>query len=202
MRFWSRALGLVLVGSVGFLGPAGSAWATSPTTPMDSASVAAKKVSPKKWVHAVCVSLGDWERQIKDLGRSVETNLRGVSDLSQAKDELVRFMSDAVGATDKLLARLRKAGVANADNGDKIARVFKTGFTDARDVFAKARDAAGDLNTSDPTLFQASAADLTAALGRGSDAIGKTFDTAKHKYKLPALDRAFKADRSCGALRS
>jgi hypothetical protein len=125
-----------------------------------------------------------------------------VTDLSQARGQLVTFLGNAVDATDTLLARLGDAGVPDVKNGDKIARLFEKGFTGVRDIFATAQDDARSLNTSDPSQFQASATDIEKALTQGGDRLGKTFDTAKRKYKTPALNRAFKADPSCSALRS
>src|SRR5713226_3077247 len=121
MRLWSRLLGLVLVALLGLFGLAGGAWASVRTRPAELTSVVAKKSSPKKWVYSVCTSLGDWERKVRDLASSISSNLSGVTDLSQARGQLVTFLGNAVDATDTLLARLGDAGVPDVKNGDKIA---------------------------------------------------------------------------------
>jgi hypothetical protein len=67
-------------------------------------------------------------------------------------------------------------------NGDKIAKEFKNGFSQSRDVFASPRDTTQSLDASDPAQFGSSLTNIGTAIDNGANGIKSTFTSVDCKY--------------------
>jgi hypothetical protein len=158
-------------------------------------AVPSKEVSPERWARSVCSSLTDWIDEIEDLASDVGT--AAGDDIDEAQELLVDFLDDAVKSTNGLLKRLNRAGTPDVEDGGAIARTFKRGFKDAREIFADGRDAAEDLSTDDPGEFATEAAEIGTAIDEGSSEVSDVFDEADDKYETEKLDEAFQDEEAC-----
>lgn len=161
----------------------------------------AKTVTPKKWVHSVCMSMGDWKSQIQQ-GQSLLNSVQSATDVTQVKDQVLSYLQSTVSATDQLLTSIGKAGTPSVKNGRKVARDFKAGFSQIRDVFVGARDTTQGLDTSDPTQFANSLTSVGTAIDNGANGIKSTFDAIDTKYHPAAIDKAANTDSACASIRS
>lgn len=158
--------------------PASAAWAGS-----QRQFVPAQQVPPKQYGHAVCTAVSEWETNLKSAEKALESDLSGTSNLVAAKDALTSFVDTAVQETDAVLTEIRQAGVPEIKNGNRIARLIETGFTDIRSVFARAQDSSRQLSTTDRAQFVASASDVGKTIEQGTKKVAQTFKRAERKYK-------------------
>lgn len=164
-----------------------------------AAALPSRTVTPKRWVHSVCTSISDWQSTIQQ-GQNLTSSIQGATDLSQVKTQVVDYLQSTVDATDQLVTNISKAGTPNLKSGSKIARDFRNGFNQIRDVFGTARDNTQSLDATDPTQFGTALQNIGTAIDDGANGIKSTFNAIDTKYHPAALDRAFKNDPACTSL--
>jgi hypothetical protein len=185
VRLWARLVGVILAGLL--LLPANAAWARGRTLPRREFAPE-QRVPPKQWSHDVCTAVSDWDSTIGKASKAVSSDVRGASDLLEAKDLLMNFLGNDVQETDATVAEIREAGVPKMKNGNKIARVFEARVTDIRDLFAREQEKATQLPTSDPAQFKASATDIGNKIGKAGEKLARAITKAERRYNSPTLN--------------
>ena len=166
-----------------------------------AAPAGAATVSPGSWAPKFCTALSTWKDALTTGADNTESTLSGgITNLSQAKSEVVSFLGRSVKQTDTAVSSLKKAGVPSTTNGKKIASTFVNGLQSASDLFASAKKKAQNIPTSNPAKFKASAQSVTTALNNGSKKVSDSFSDVSKLDKKGELSTALQAEPSCAFL--
>jgi hypothetical protein len=164
-----------------------------------SAAPASRKSTANAWAHAVCSSVGGWEKSIGT--RAGALNKLSGTNLPAVKRALVNFLSGVVGDTQTVIAQLDKAGTPSAPNGAAAAKALHSAFVQTKSFYVADLAKAKALPVSPATKLLAG----ETALGKSIDAQNKRlvtiFGSLKTRYPSKALAKAFKTDPACRAIR-
>jgi hypothetical protein len=158
----------------------------------------AAQVAPDDWTSTICTSLTGWASELAE--RSGRFERLASTSPRRVKAELVEFLGAAVEVSEMLVDDVKGAGYPDVDNGRAIAALFTKGLTRTRVLFANAAREARRLQTSSASRFKAKAKHIERALDRGGREVENLFDSAKERYSVPELDRAFDAETACQKL--
>lgn len=106
----------------------------------------------------------------------------------------MRRLTSAVASwTVATLARLRKAGVPDVAEGQKISDQFVAALTAARDSFGTGRQSVEELSTADKAAFYEGVVAAGDAMSNENNKAGEAFG----QIKSPELDKAFDEVPEC-----
>jgi hypothetical protein len=104
-----------------------------------------------------------------------------------------RLTSAVARRTVAALARLRKAGVPDVAEGQKISDQFVAALTAARDSFGTGRQSVEELSTADKAAFYEGVVAAGDAMSKENNKAGEAFG----QIKSPELDKAFDEVPEC-----
>jgi hypothetical protein len=163
----------------------------------------AKTVTPEEWAPKFCSALSNWQDKLTTDGDAAEAALSGkVSNLKQAKSQLVSFLGKSVTNTKNAVSAIQNAGTPNSENGDKIEAAFVSGLQSAAALFQSAKAKAQTASTKNLASFEKVTTQVTSALNKGGDAIDKSFSKIETLDTNGTLGAAIEADPSCAFLTS
>jgi hypothetical protein len=162
-----RAAAVVLVASSTVLAACGGSSSSSSSTgstPSTSGTTTTRTVPAAQYADSVCGSVSSWINSIKSESNTLTTNLSGVSNLSTARAELVRFLQSAVLSTDRLIAQSHAAGTPDVSQGAQATAAINNAFVSIRSSFVSARNRAATLPVNDSNSFQQGASSISSSI--------------------------------------
>jgi hypothetical protein len=156
-------------------------------------------VSPDEYARSACRALGDWVEGIRDL--SSDARALDVEEPEKAQRMMVRLLGQAADRTGVLVDELDDAGTPDVEDGEKIARLVRRGFLDARAAFEDAQANARKLDATDPA-FDAEKNEVLVSLDEAVVDSFDTFEQAGAGLETARLDAAFKEERACAEIRT
>lgn len=142
-------------------------------------------VTAEAWAARVCGATADWIDEIEGLNAGLQQHL-DASSLEALRDSTVAYFDDILASTDRMIRRVRKAGVPDVEGGATAAEHVASGLADARAALRDARDRAAALGTDDPGRFNDELRRI------GEEVAGSLTDVADSmaRFRSPALDAA------------
>jgi hypothetical protein len=166
-----------------------------------TAPASAATVAPTEWAPKFCSTIESFGQKLQSDGDAAEAALSGqVTNLKQAKAQLVSFLSKSVANAKHARQALQQAGTPNTLNGAKIAARFSSALHSAQVLFASAASTAGSLSTTSLPKFEATSKKITAALNKGGDAIEASFNDIATLDTDGAIRMAMRATPACAFL--
>lgn len=152
-------------------------------------------VTAEAWAGAVCGATADWIDEIEGLNAGLQQHL-DASSLQALRDSTVGYFDDILVSTDRMIRRVRRAGVPDVEGGAAAAEHVVSGLTDARAALRDARDRAAALGTDDPERFNDELRRI------GEEVAGSLTDVADSlaRFRSPALDAASEDVPQCRQL--
>ena len=164
-------------------------------------SAGASAVAPSTWAPKFCGALSTFEQRLSSDGTQADAVLSGnITNLTQAKTALARFMGRAVNDTDAAISSLKRAGTPNVPNGSKIAGQFMSAFQNARALFASAKTQAEHLPTKTLSGFENGTKKVSAALNKGAQGLSAKFGNIRQLDTSGKLSTALHAEPTCAFL--
>jgi hypothetical protein len=105
----------------------------------------------------------------------------------------VTLFGGMADATDSALVKVRKAGVPDVKDGEKVADQFVRALTAARDSFATGKRAVEKLSTADQAAFYDGVVAAGDVMSKQNSKAGQAFGD----LKSPELDKAFNEVPEC-----
>ncbi|HEY3011076.1 MAG TPA: hypothetical protein VGJ63_23890 [Micromonosporaceae bacterium] len=130
--------------------------------------------APNMWAASVCEALAPWRAEIAGLTARTQQQMTAKTTPAQAKENLVRLFAGAEAASEMARAKVARAGVPDATNGERVAHGFVTSLTAARDAYGRAKTAIEGLNTAQAKAFY--------------DGVSGVLVTLNEEYARSALD--------------
>jgi hypothetical protein len=166
-----------------------------------AAPASAATVAPTEWAPKFCSTLESFQQKLQSDGAAADAALSGqVTNLKQAKSQLVSFLNQSAANAKHALQGLQQAGTPNAPNGAKIAAAFSSAFRAAQGLYASAASSARSLSTTNLSKFEATTKKITAALYKGGDAIAASFTDIATLDTDGAIRSAMHATPACAFL--
>lgn len=152
-------------------------------------------VTAEAWAGAVCGATADWIDEIEGLNAGLREHL-DASSLQALRDSTVAYFDDILASTDRMIRRVRTAGVPDVQGGAAAAEHVTSGLADARAALRDARDRASALGTDDPERFNDELRRI------GEEVAGSLTDVADSmaRFRSPALDAASEEAPRCRRL--
>ncbi len=107
----------------------------------------------REWAGQVCDTLGPWRSGIAGLNARAQHELSVARTPDEAKQDLLRLLTDAASATETARAALIAAGAPDVPGGAEIAARFVSSLTAVRDSYRRAASAVRALATADAGSF-------------------------------------------------
>jgi hypothetical protein len=142
------------------------------------------KVSAAAYVKSVCTSVGAWVRDVQSRGTQVQA--ANLTNPSQGKSELQRFMAAVLASTDKVLGQVKSAGVPNVTGGQGVENSLVNAFTQAKTVLERAATSVSQLPINDATAFKNAATQLGNSVNQSLTAIGTSLSGLSSSTALKA----------------
>jgi len=158
------------------------------------------KVSVETYANGVCTALTTWKRSITDASTSLAEKTSQESSLPKVKTLFVSFFDGAIEQTDTMLTAVDDAGVPDLDNGDEVVKAMSGEVGVFRPILVEARTKAGNLNTTDESLFAPQAQALGARFLTELNRLPTLFEAIDQKVGAPDLVEAALADSTCREL--
>ena len=158
---------------------------------------AAGGTPPKEYAAAVCGALTTWQQDLQKASQTLSTSLSASSTPAQVKSKFIGFMSTAIRATERMRAKVKKAGPPDIDEGEQLQTDLDRALGRTETAFRDARDGARKLSTTNPAAFSRQGSKLGDSLTREGNAIEKRFDNLSDEYGSKELDRAFDEEPAC-----
>lgn len=155
------------------------------------AACGAEAMTARDWAVSVCGTLGPWRQRIAELTGGAQAAIKPDSTPQTAKEELVKLIQGAAGASSTAHDALAKLPAPDVEGGADVRDTFVAALATARDAYGQA---AGELSGLD-----ASAADfydrVSAVMTRLNSAYSAGPDPATLDSK--ELKEAFDAVPEC-----
>jgi hypothetical protein len=163
-------------------------------------AASAATVSPSKWAPKFCTAVIDYQTTISDKSDAMTSALDNVSDLAEARDQIVSFLGDMVTAANTAKKAVQAAGVPSSPNGGKIEALFVSGLGASAKVFAKGKQDATKLPTSSASDFKVKGKELGVNLSDAGQKLSKSFSGINKLDTGKKLENAVKATPECAPL--
>jgi hypothetical protein len=149
---------------------------------------AAKTVSVEKYAKSLCTTYTAWQDAVT--GEQIPT--ANITDATAGKQALSDYLTSVGTATKAAIAKLKKAGIPDVDNGKKVAKSFRTFLSGASSEIS---GALSEVDAADPTSpdFVATITRVTTELTTLDSRLGDPFS----KVGSQDLLGAFKDEKSC-----
>jgi plasmid replication initiation protein len=141
----------------------------------------------------VCLTVKPWSTQIDASVTQARTKITSASDPAQTKTELVALFTGAERTSRDAIAKVRKAGVPDADNGAAVASQFTAALTAAQDNFGRAAAGVRALPTTDRAAFYAGVVKVGDQLSKDNNASSQRLADVRSKD----LEKAFADVSEC-----
>jgi hypothetical protein len=166
-----------------------------------AAPATAATVAPTEWAPKFCSTLESFGQKLQSDGAAAEAALSGqATNLKQAKSQLVSFLNKSVANAKHTRQGLQQAGTPDTPNGVKVADKFSSALRTVQGLYASAASTARSLSTTSLAKFEATAKKITAALTKGGEAIGASFNDIATLDTDGALRDAMRASPACAFL--
>ena len=152
-----------------------------------------KKVSAQVWAKDVCETVRPWAGTIQTAVTNTQKTLSKSSQPKVVKPQLTQLFFGAANSTDTAIAGVTDAGVPDVDNGEKIAKDFRSALVSARDAFAAAQKSVQALDTKDKAKFDAAVSKVGTKLKQDYAKAGKNIEKATSQQ----LTQAFEKEPAC-----
>ncbi|HZP27942.1 MAG TPA: hypothetical protein VFC99_03230 [Acidimicrobiia bacterium] len=151
-------------------------------------TAAAKTVSVEKYAKVLCSTYTAWQKSLD--GSNAPSP--DVTDLAAAKKAATDYFAGLVASTKAAIAKLKKAGIPDVDNGKRVAKSFRTYLSHAA---AEISDALAKVDAADPTSadYLTTVSQVLSSLATIDTRLGDPFS----KVESQDLLGAFKAEKSC-----
>lgn len=183
MRLRAFALSAIVAGAVGLAACGGSGGSSG--------------VAAATYVKSICRALGNWKSDVQTAGQNLQSSGAGAASPPTAKRYYVEFVHALRTATEKAASALSAAGTPAVKNGTDIATGLTGAFNRGSTGLAKAESEARAIRTTNATIFDATAAQVTAQIRTALQGIASV--TPRNNSALKA---AASKDPTCQALNS
>ncbi|MGH3370301.1 MAG: hypothetical protein ACRDPR_09885, partial [Nocardioidaceae bacterium] len=153
-------------------------------------SAAGETVPAQQWIGSLCTGISEWQAELGEVPDSSSN-----PDLVKLKAAMVSFLDALVRNTDKLIGRVRNAGVPDIDQGEQAATAFKAAFEGMGTSFRNAKSAIDGTPTNDQAAFAAGLQQVGVVLRGSIDSAQKAFGDISARY--PEIAEAAKNVPSC-----
>ena len=150
-------------------------------------------VPPKEWAREVCLAVKPWSTQIDASVTQARQQITGGTDPTKTKAELVALFSGAQQASADAVAKVRKAGTPDAENGEQVAAQFSAALVAAQKNFGRAADGVAALPTKDRSAFDDGVVKVGDQLSKDNNASTRQLGDVRSKD----LEKAFAAVSEC-----
>lgn len=130
--------------------------------------------APDAWAASVCQALAPWRAEIGNLAARTQQQMTAETTPAQAKENLVRLFAGAEAASEQARAKVKGAGVPDADGAETVVDRFLASLTAVRDAYGRARDSIAQLDTARAKEFY--------------DRVAKVVEVLNTEYGRSALD--------------
>jgi hypothetical protein len=154
-------------------------------------------VAPAAYVKSICQALGNWKSDVQSAGQQLESSGAGSASPPTAKRYYVQFVHSLRTATQKAATALSAAGTPAVKNGTNIAHGLTDAFNRGTNGLAKAESEARAIRTTNATIFDATASQVTAQIRTALQGIASV--TPRNSSELKA---AASKDPTCQSLNS
>jgi len=156
-------------------------------------SSSSSRVSARAYTTSVCRAFISWEGDIK---KTLTTATAAAATTAQGKSELESFFKGASADTQRIVGKLRAAGVPDVSNGQVDARAVITAFQKVTTAMQHGLTQAQSLPTADLSSFKNGAESLMSeAQTSFTGAFGGLSGLSS-----PQLDHAAKSNPACAPL--
>lgn len=147
-------------------------------------------VSAEEYAQGLCGAASTWMTALQDRNTQLQEDLGTASqgDLAGIKDLMVAFLDGAVQDTQILIDDVSGMAAPDVDDGQQIHDSLLGAFTQARDLFAGARDQVADLDPSDPTAFTQTLTELGTTLSDAGTEIAGSVEGLQNEELTAAFD--------------
>jgi hypothetical protein len=157
-------------------------------------SGSSSKVSPDKYVSAVCSAISPLERDV--VTRSSALNNTTATNAAQAKKTLQGFLTAVQQDSEHALTQIKAAGTPDISNGKTVSGTIVAAFTQLRDAMKVASGKATSLPTDSAAKFK------TAAEALGTSVKGSLNNIDASGLSNPELEKAAAKQAACKSLNS
>jgi hypothetical protein len=159
-----------------------------------SGSSTSARVSPAKYVGAVCSAISPLERDV--VTRSSALNNTTATNAVQAKKTLQGFLTAVERDSEHALTQIKSAGTPDISNGHSVSGTIVRAFTELRDAMKAASGKATSLPTDSASSFK------TAAQALGTSVKGSLNNIDASGLSNPELEKAAAKEPACKRLNS
>jgi hypothetical protein len=159
---------------------------------------AASGASPQEWSADVCGALQSWRSDLETKTNDLQSTAAGATSVAEGRDLIVDFLDETITRTDQMLNEVEAAGSPDVDDGETIARDFRTQLAKIKPIFEDAREKAADL-PDDPQGFAEGAQEIGTAMSTAGEQVGAEFESSD-KFDSPELEKAFNDEPACQQL--
>jgi hypothetical protein len=150
-------------------------------------------VPPETWARSVCLAVKPWSTHIDASVTQARAKITSASDPTQTKSELVALFGGAQRASAEAVAKVQKAGVPDADNGQQVTAQFVAALKAAEEQFGRAAAGVNALSTADRSAFYSGVVKVGDQLSKDNNASSKQL----RDVRSTTLERAFERVPEC-----
>jgi hypothetical protein len=157
-------------------------------------SSGSSKVTPAKYVAAVCSAISPLERDV--VTRSSALNNTTATNATEAKKTLQGFLTAIEQDAEHALSQIKSAGTPDISDGKAVAGTIVNAFTELRDAMTVASGKAASLPTDSAASFK------SAAQALGTSVKGSLNNIDASGLSNPELEKAAAKEPACKSLNS
>lgn len=163
-------------------------------------SASAATVSPSKWAPKFCTAIDDYQTTISETTEQMQTALQSVTDLSEARGQIVSYLGSMVAAAKTAKRGVERAGVPSSPNGAKIEAKFVDALDESADIFTDAKAQAAKISTTDAAAFAKEGKQVGTDLQDAGTELSASFGGIGKLDKGKKLEAAVRAADECAFL--
>ena len=147
-------------------------------------------LTAEEYAQGMCGAASNWMTALQDRNTQLQDDLGGApsGDLSAIKELMVAFLGGAVQDTETLIDEVSALSPPDVENGAQIHASVLSAFTQARDLFADARDQVDGLDPNDAAAFTQALSDLGTTLSEAGTEIAASFGGLENEELGTAFD--------------
>jgi hypothetical protein len=155
------------------------------------AAVYGKTVSVEKYAKSLCTAFTAWHKSLD----GANTPAADLADPASGQKAVAAYLNGLITSTKTAIAKVKKAGIPDVDNGKQVAKSFQSYLSKATHEVS---DALARVNAADPAspTFFATIAQVTASLSTIDTRLGDPFS----KVESQDLLGAFKDEKACSGV--
>jgi hypothetical protein len=175
-----------------------AALAVSPLVGTASASTAEKGAAPGAWAKSVCTNVGAWVATIEHASAG-KAATAATTKPKAAKKALLKLVGTSLAATNKLVAKLKQAGVPAVKGGKLLASEVRDGYSQVVRSLKQSQSDLKRASVKNSTAFLAAARGVEDALESALEHVQAAFNAATNLDIAPLL-KAFAAQPACAKI--